>query len=282
MAEQDINDVALSVEVEEEVIEKVRTGDITQIALDITENNYRKILHNVDGHLVLVVEKAPTTFHGCYLYNKGVFPYAIKDTLDFLVLNDGEDHCLTKIIGINTVPGTQFRFQGQGKPSVEDPKGDSCIWEIQFEVVPVPENPRHYLMRWNPAISSFTEKDYETCVANMENGMFRMDWSIYEWQEARRGDFFYMLRTGDDKAGIVFTGQFLTDPYPGDDWAGSNKRRMYVDMVCMFPADPGSEPRIPMAKLQKAFPTYEWTKGHSGALLPEDIIDEIDELWEKE
>ena len=41
----------------------------------------------------------------------------------------------------------------------------------------------------------------------------------------------------------------------------------------MFPADPGSEPRIPMAKLQKAFPTYEWTKGHSGALLPEDIID---------
>ena len=49
----------------------------------------------------------------------------------------------------------------------------------------------------------------------------------------------------------------------------------------MFPADPGSEPRIPMAKLQKAFPTYEWTKGHSGALLPEDIIDEIDELWEK-
>jgi hypothetical protein len=50
----------------------------------------------------------------------------------------------------------------------------------------------------------------------------------------------------------------------------------------MFPADPGSEPRIPMEKLQKAFPSYEWTKGHSGALLPEDIIDEIDELWEKE
>lgn len=143
--------------------------------------------------------------------------------------------------------------------------------EVEEEVI-VPEKPRHYLMRWNPAISSFTEKDYEECVANMENGMFRMDWSIYEWQEARRGDFFYMLRTGDDKAGIVFTGQFLTDPYPGDDWAGSNKRRMYVDMVCMFPADPGSGSRIPIEKLQKAFPSYEWTKGHSGALLPEDII----------
>lgn len=50
----------------------------------------------------------------------------------------------------------------------------------------------------------------------------------------------------------------------------------------MFPADSGSEPRIPMEKLQKGFPSYEWAKGHSGALLPEDIIDKIDELWEKE
>ena len=28
-------------------------------------------------------------------------------------------------------------------------------------------------------------------------------------------------------------GHFLSDPYPADDWAGSTKRRMYVDMVCM-------------------------------------------------
>ena len=25
---------------------------------------------------------------------------------------------------------------------------------------------------------------------------------------------FYMMRVGDDKAGIMFSGQFLTDPYP--------------------------------------------------------------------
>ena len=76
-------------------------------------------------------------------------------------------------------------------------------------------------MRWNPSISSFTEKDFEECVENMVHGMFRMNWSIYEWEEARRGDLFFMMRTGDDKAGIVFTGQFISDPYPGDDWAPS-------------------------------------------------------------
>ena len=63
----------------------------------------------------------------------------------------------------------------------------------------MPDKPKCYLMRWNPTISSFTEKDYEECVANMQNGMFRLTWSIREWEEARRGDLFFMLRTGDDK-----------------------------------------------------------------------------------
>ena len=59
-------------------------------------------------------------------------------------------------------------------------------------------------MRWNPSISSFAEKEYEKCLSDMEHGMFRLNWSIYDWEEARRGDMFYMMRVGDDKAGIGF------------------------------------------------------------------------------
>ena len=136
-------------------------------------------------------------------------------------------------------------------------------------------------MRWNPTISSFTEMDFEACVENRVHGMFRMDWSIYEWQEARRGDFFYMLRTGDDKAGIVFSGQFLSDPYPADDWAGSTKRRMYVDMVC-YDAESGSAPHILLEKLQASIPAIDWQKGHSGELLSEEIATQLDEIWEEE
>ena len=140
---------------------------------------------------------------------------------------------------------------------------------------------RTYLMRWNPTISSFTEKDFEACMENRVHGMLRMDWSIYEWQEARRGDFFYMMRTGDDKAGIVFSGQFLSDPYPADDWAGSTKRRMYVDMVC-YNAESGSAPHISLEKLQTAIPAKDWQKGHSGELLSEEITTQLDELWGEE
>lgn len=280
--EIDINEVAITLEVDSEVIAKVRSGEITHILMDISEDNQSLVLETIDGNLVLVTDEMPTTFHGCYLYNNGEFPYAIKNSLSFLVLSSGDGDCLTRIIDVETTPGTRFKYQGAGKPIVEDSDGDSCIWEVSFEVVPVPAEAKSYLMRWNPSISSFTERDFEECVENMVHGMFRMNWSIYEWEEARRGDLFFMMRVGDDKAGIVFTGQFISDPYPGEDWAGSTKRRMYVDMIVTNSVEPGAIPRVSLEKLQESIPEYEWAKGHSGALMPEDIVTKLDEMYEEE
>jgi len=280
--EIDINEVAITLEVDSEVITKVRSGEITHIFMDISEDNQSLVLETIDGNLILVTDEMPTTFHGCYLYNNGEFPYAIKNSLSFLVLSSGDGDCVTRIIDVETTPGTRFNYQGADKPIVEDADGDSCIWEVSFEVVPVPAEAKSYLMRWNPSISSFTEKDFEECVENMVHGMFRMNWSIREWEEARRGDLFFMMRVGDDKAGIVFSGQFISDPYPSDDWAGSNKRRMYVDMIITNSVEPGASPLISLEKLQEAIPEFEWAKGHSGALLPEDIVIKLDEMCEEE
>ena len=90
-----------------------------------------------------------------------------------------------------------------------------------------------------------------------------------------------MMRVGDDKAGIVFNGQFISDPYPSDDRAGSTKRRMYVDMVCQNAAEPGKKPIISLAELQKNIPTFDWAKGHSGELLPDEVSDGLVELLNK-
>lgn len=279
--ELDINEVAITFEVDRNLIDEVRSGKVTHLVMQINEGNQNLILENIEGNLVLVTDEMPTTYHGCYFYNGGEFPYAIKNTLNILVLDAGEDGCVARIIDIATEPGTRFNYQGAGKPIVEDANGDSCIWKVVFEVLPMPEEPKTYLMRWNPAISSFTEKDYEKCVENRMHGMFRMNWSIREWEEARRGDFFYMLRTGDDKAGIVFSGQFTSDPYPGDDWAGSSKRRMYVDMICMNPVEPGTKPSLSLERLQKEIPSSDWTKGHSGILLSDNMAKRLDKIWEE-
>jgi hypothetical protein len=280
--EIDINEIAITIEVDSEVIDKVRSGEVTHVCLQLNEDNQELVLQTIEGHLILVTENMPKNYCGCYLYNNGEFPYAIKDTLKCLVLNSGKDDCLTRIIGVEVEPAFRFYLPEEGKPIKENPNGDCCVWEITFEVVPVPDDRRTYLMRWNPSISSFTEKDYGECVEQMENDMFRMNWSIREWEEARRGDMFFMMRVGDDKAGIVFDGQFISDPYPGDDWQGSTKRRMYVDMVCTNPIKPTKKPRVSLEKLQENIPEFDWAKGHSGALLSEEITTKLINLCEGE
>ena len=275
----DTNEITINIDVDDEVIDKVRTGEVTHIVVDINDDNFRQILENEDGYLAVVTEKLPESFYGFYYYNGGEFPYVINSELEFLMLKGTKDVCLAQIIGINTEPGTRFSFQGPGGPGIKDDNGDCCIWVVEFEIVPIPEKPRYYLMRWNPSISSFTESDYGECVESLVHGMFRMNWSINDWQEARRGDMFFMMRTGDDKAGIVFNGYFLSDPYPADDWAGSTKRRMYVDMVCMNPTEPGDEPQISLEQLQKAIPSFEWEKGHSGILLSDEVMAQMAQFW---
>ena len=276
-----LDEMGVAIGVDSEVIEKVRSGEITHILVDINEDNQNMFLENIDGILVLVTEEMSDTYHCCYFFNGGEFPYAIKGVLEFLDLSSDDDHCLARIIDVDTEPTTRFNYRGAGKSIEENPEGDSCVWEVAFEVVPVLMEARTYLMRWNPTISSFTEKDFEECMENRVHGMFRMNWSIYDWQEARRGDFFYMMRTGDDKAGIVFCGQFLSDPYPADDWAGSTKRRMYVDMVC-YDAESGATPHLSLEKLQSTIPTIEWQKGHSGELLSDEITAQLDKMWGEE
>ena len=133
--EVDINEVAIALEVDSDVIDKVRSGEVTHIVLQINEQNQNMILESIDGNLVLVIDDMPTTYHGCYLYNGGVFPYAIKSSLSFLILNGGEDDCLARIISVDTEPGTRFSYQSADKPIVEDPNGDSCIWEVSLGII---------------------------------------------------------------------------------------------------------------------------------------------------
>lgn len=109
----DINEVAITIEVESGTIDRVRTGETTHIVVQINEDNQSLFLENINGHLILVTDERlrggerssgmmPTTYHGCYFYNDGEFPYAIKDSLQFFVLSDGTDDCLVKILSVET------------------------------------------------------------------------------------------------------------------------------------------------------------------------------------
>lgn len=273
----DINDVAFTIEVDQSVIDEVRSSVATHIAMNINDECQNLILENIDGHLLLCTEEMPEMYHGCYYYNNGTFPYIIKKSLQFLVLAAEKDSCLVRIVSATPEATTRFRFQGSGKPSIEDPNGDSCIWQMVFEIKPVTKT---YLLRWNPAISSFTETDYHYCVEESEDGMFPLNWSIYEWEDAHMGDEFYMMRVGDEDAGIVFSGKFTSEPYTADDWAGTSKKRHYMDMLCKTVAAPWEKPSPSLERLKEAIPEIDWSKGHSGVLLPMEIAEKLKALVE--
>ena len=225
-----VDDVAITLEVDSEVIEGVRNGDIRQLELDSKEDEL-----NINE-------------------------------LRFIVLTDGDDHCLTRILEVE----------------LDEPNDIGGLWKVRFNIIPLLDEPKKYLMRWNPTISSFTESDYEECIENMKCGIFRMNWSIYDWEDARVGDIFYMMRVGDKNAGIVFSGLIASNPYVMDDWAGSAKRRLYVDLVCMNAVSPDDKPMISLDMLQTAIPEINWAKGHSGVQLSENIAEKIAGLMDKD
>lgn len=155
------------------------------------------------------------------------------------------------------------------------------VWQNfydSFDIGPI-RSPKTYLLRWNPTISSFKLDDYRDVLSKYPGEFSGMNWSVYEWEKAHKGDHYYMLRTGDDKAGIVFRGVFTSDPYPGEDWAGNGKQRYYMDMDCYdcVPADIQSP--ICIEELEKVVPGIDWRRGHSGELLSSEDTDRLNELW---
>ena len=51
-----LEEMGVAIEVDSEVIQKVRSGEITHIVVEINEDNQNIFLENFDGNLVLVTE----------------------------------------------------------------------------------------------------------------------------------------------------------------------------------------------------------------------------------
>ena len=49
-----LNEMGVTIGVDNEVIEKVRSGEITHIIVEINEDNQNMFLENIDGNLVLL------------------------------------------------------------------------------------------------------------------------------------------------------------------------------------------------------------------------------------
>ena len=58
------------------------------------------------------------------------------------------------------------------------------------------------------------------------------NWSVWEYEKAKCGDRFYMVRVGEGNTGVVMSGVFDSHPYEAADWSGKGRRTFYMDMDC--------------------------------------------------
>ena len=134
---------------------------------------------------------------------------------------------------------------------------------------------------WNPAFSSITLANHIDSIHYIHNSGF--NWSVYEWEKAKMGDRFYMVRVGDGNTGIVMSGIFTSQPYADEDWNQSrNSRKIhYMDMKPNFIVNPETQAIITTKQLQETIPDFEWRKGHSGQLLTREQAQKLESLFSK-
>lgn len=154
-------------------------------------------------------------------------------------------------------------------------------WEEFCQSIPgnLFDGPRTFILRWNPAISTFTRKRYNHYLSKY--GEFGISWAIHDWEQARKDDRCYMLLEGGDEEhpGIIFKGEFRCDPYTDRDWRGTDKELHYVDAECSHMANIDKRAWITMQQLEAAIPDFDWRHGHSGEQLTVEQAEILEKLW---
>ena len=139
-----------------------------------------------------------------------------------------------------------------------------------------------FILRWNPAISSYTMARLDSDMEDWAKGYWNeddFDWSIYEWQKAHRGDRFFMVRVGDGNTGIMAAGRFTSEPYKGEDWSGKGREVYYMQMEFEAVFHPERADIIGTEELERELPDIDWRKGHSGQMLNKESAERLELMW---
>jgi len=137
---------------------------------------------------------------------------------------------------------------------------------------------RTFLLRWNPDISNHKVRDFIDVYKYRHDSDFYFNWSVYDYQQARIGDRYIMVKSSmDGMNGIVLTGTFISEPFLDDDWSGKGREVYYMDMKVDNMADLRHGKLLASNwLLEKIVPEIDWNKGHSGELMTESQTQLVD------
>ena len=138
-----------------------------------------------------------------------------------------------------------------------------------------------FILKWNPAISSYTMERLDNDMAEWAEGYWSddFDWSVNEWQKARKGDRFFMVRVGEGNTGVFAAGRFTSDPFKDEDWSGKGREVYYMQMEFEAVFHPERAEIITTEELERELPHLDWRKGHSGQMLDAESAERLELMW---
>lgn len=141
-----------------------------------------------------------------------------------------------------------------------------------------------YILRWNPNISSWTydrHKEFSHEFDYAEKAF--MNWSIYDFEELEKGDFFILQKVGTENDGIAMVGTFTSEPYTEASWKKKDGTNLfYADMEVnlLINRDDRSKTKkndliLSAEELSGKFSKIDWHSGHSGVLIPNEYLENL-------
>ncbi len=125
-----------------------------------------------------------------------------------------------------------------------------------------------FLLRWNPAVSSWKDADFREALAKHRERPVPMDWSVREWERLEAWDWAVLCRVGTDVDGIVAIGRFDGRVEESDSWRKDGSKCHYAFFWMHVVQDPLQTGRLLAETLERTVPGIDWHGGHAGVAVP--------------
>ena len=140
-----------------------------------------------------------------------------------------------------------------------------------------PRQRKVHILRWNPAISGCTEKDFQEDFEWYKDGaplssekwgeIKRLFWTVKDWKNVEYMDLFVMVRVGRGATGIMGCGYLHSYPLQEQREDGSWGRTRFFRLSYLFMQLPDKTGLMTGEDLCNAIPEVDWLHGHSGELM---------------
>lgn len=139
-----------------------------------------------------------------------------------------------------------------------------------------PRQRRIFVLRWNPAISSYTTERFLEHFSQYKAGEgLDMDWSVWDWETVMHRDLYVMMRVGGENNGIVWAGYLVGQPYQYQYKDGRMSKSHYFEIDYTFMNHCEKTGILTAQRLNEVIPEVDWEHGHSGELLSVDAGEKL-------